>query len=154
MSVAGSNAIVDWVFLEVRDGIDNNTVVATKYALVQRDGDVVSCIDGVSPVYLSCVCPGNYYVSIKHRNHLGVMTAATMSLSATTSSYDFSDPMANVWVKPSVSPGDITNAPRHLIGNKSVRSIMGWLMTNNKLLLSLTISIRTIFFIKCIEILI
>ena len=120
MSVAGSNAIVDWVFLEVRDGIDNNTVVATKYALVQRDGDVVSCIDGVSPVYLSCVCPGNYYVSIKHRNHLGVMTAATMSLSATTSSYDFSDPMANVWVKPSVSPGDITNAPRHLIGNKSV----------------------------------
>jgi len=120
MSVAGSNAIVDWVFVEVRDGIDNNTVVATKYALVQRDGDVVSCIDGVSPVYLSCVCPGNYYVSIKHRNHLGVMTAATMSLSAITSSYDFSDPMANVWVKPSVSPGDITNAPRHLIGNKSV----------------------------------
>jgi len=120
MSVAGSNAIVDWVFVEVRDGSDYNTVVATKYALVQRDGDVVSCIDGVSPVYFSCVCPGNYYVSIKHRNHLGVMTASTMALSATTSSFDFSDPLANVWVKPSVSPGDITNTPRHLVGTKSV----------------------------------
>ena len=120
MAVSGSNAIVDWVFVEVRNGNDYNNIIATKYALVQRDGDVVSCIDGTSPLYFSCVCPGNYYLSVKHRNHLGVMTGNTMSLSAITNSFDFTNPLADVWVKPSSSPGDITNTPRHIIGTTSV----------------------------------
>jgi hypothetical protein len=55
--------------------------------LVQRDGDVVG-VDGVSPVSLIAL-PGSYYVAVRHRNHLGCMTASALALSATTTSIDF-----------------------------------------------------------------
>ncbi|WP_157816208.1 hypothetical protein [Spirosoma pollinicola] len=56
-------------------------------ALVQRDGDIVE-IDGTSAVAFSAV-QGSYYVSVKHRNHLGVMTASAVPLSVTGTSVDF-----------------------------------------------------------------
>ncbi len=115
MSVSGPDAIVDWVFVEIRSGSNFNTVVATKSALIQRDGDIVSCIDGVSPLYFSCVCPGNYYLTVKHRNHLGVMTGAPVALSSLPASFDFTEPSANVWVKPGY-PTSILNTPRHTLG--------------------------------------
>jgi hypothetical protein len=84
LGLDGIDAIVDWVLIEVRDATNPATLIATKRALIQRDGDVVSSIDGYSPVYLSSVAPGNYYISIKHRNHLGVMTNAPVAISACT----------------------------------------------------------------------
>ena len=129
MSVSGNNAIVDWVFVEVRDGANYNNIVATKYALIQRDGDIVSCIDGTSPLYFSCVCPGGYYISVKHRNHLGVMTGSLVTLGASTASFDFSDPSANVWVKPGY-PTTITNTPRKTVG--AVATMWGGDANTNK----------------------
>ncbi len=79
-SVAGNNAIVDWVYLELRTGSPGYTVVATRSALLQRDGDIVD-MDGVSPVSFP-VDAGNYHVAVRHRNHLGMMTASTISLSS------------------------------------------------------------------------
>ncbi|HOZ52978.1 MAG TPA: hypothetical protein PLU17_14025, partial [Chitinophagaceae bacterium] len=75
LSITGSNAIVDWVFLELRDAANPALVVANKRALIQRDGDIVSHTDGVSPVLFSMTSSGSYYISLKHRNHLGVMTS-------------------------------------------------------------------------------
>lgn len=86
LAITGSDAIVDWVFLELRDSISN--VVATRSALVQRDGDVVD-VDGVSAVSVS-VAPGNYYIVARHRNHLSVMTANTVALSTSSALVDFS----------------------------------------------------------------
>jgi hypothetical protein len=129
MSVSGNDAIVDWIFVEVRDGANFNNIVATKYALIQRDGDIVSCIDGTSPLYFSCVCPGNYYISVKHRNHLGVMTGNLVTLGASTTSFDFSDPSANVWVKPGY-PTTITNTPRKTVG--AVATMWGGDANTNK----------------------
>ena len=129
MSVSGNNAIVDWIFVEVRDGANFNNIVATKYALIQRDGDIVSCLDGTSPLNFSCVCPGNYYISVKHRNHLGVMTGTQVTLGASTTSYDFSNPSASVWVKPGY-PTSITNTPRKTIG--SIATMWGGDANTNK----------------------
>ena len=86
LAITGSNAIVDWVRIELRQSGSPATIAATANALVQRDGDVVAT-DGVSPVGLT-VLPGNYYVAIRHRNHLGCMTAGTLALTATTTSID------------------------------------------------------------------
>lgn len=88
LNVSGSNAIVDWVYIEIRSASNMNTVIATKNALLQRDGDIVG-VDGVSPLNLSMLTQGNYYVSVKHRNHLGVMTASPITLNYGTQSVDF-----------------------------------------------------------------
>jgi hypothetical protein len=78
----GDNSVVDWVFVELRDAADATEIIATRAALVQRDGDIVD-VDGVSTLKISTV-PGNYYVSVNHRNHLGAMTLAPVALSGTT----------------------------------------------------------------------
>ncbi|MBK9336168.1 MAG: lamin tail domain-containing protein [Lewinellaceae bacterium] len=66
----GPNAIVDWVFLELRSADTPAQVVATRSALVQRDGDVVD-VDGSSPVIFGASANQEYFLAVRHRNHLG-----------------------------------------------------------------------------------
>jgi FG-GAP-like repeat len=75
-AITGSNAIVDWVLLELRS--DTATTTIRRAALLQRDGDIVD-VDGISPVSFTAAA-GDYYIVVKHRNHLGVMTAAKVTL--------------------------------------------------------------------------
>jgi len=87
LTTTGANAIVDWVLVEIRDPNDNTSVLYTRSALVQRDGDVVD-VDGVSP--LSLPLPfGSYHVAIRHRNHLGAMTLSTVPLNGSSPLIDF-----------------------------------------------------------------
>jgi hypothetical protein len=72
-SIQGQDAIVDWVFIEIRNQNNSGHVLATRSALLQRDGDVVD-IDGTSPVYFPGLTATQAYVVVKHRNHLGVMS--------------------------------------------------------------------------------
>ncbi len=85
--LTGPNAIVDWVWLELRDATDNTLMVAGQSALVQRDGDVVN-LAGKSTLVFD-MPPDSYYVAIKHRNHLGVMSASPMPLTNVTTELDF-----------------------------------------------------------------
>jgi len=78
LEVTGDDAIVDWIFVELRHGEKEDSVIQTRAALIQRDGDIVD-VDGVSPVAFP-VLEGRYYIGIKHRNHLGVMTANPVAL--------------------------------------------------------------------------
>lgn len=90
LSTTGSDAIVDWVFLELRSGTAaSTTVVNTRAALLQRDGDIVA-MDGVSPLRFY-MPDGDYYLAVRHRNHLGFRTALPITLSATTTVIDFTD---------------------------------------------------------------
>ncbi len=87
----GDNSIVDWVFMELRSEMDSTSVIATRSALLQKDGDIVDT-DGISPVSFF-VSDGAYYVSVRHRNHLGVMTAEPLLLkTGEVTSIDFTDP--------------------------------------------------------------
>jgi hypothetical protein len=88
LAVTGANAIVDWVFVELRSATNSQQVEDSRSALIQRDGDIVD-VDGVSPITFSQVSSGSYYVVIKHRNHLGVMTQSPIALSPTTTIVDF-----------------------------------------------------------------
>lgn len=89
LSATGPNAIVDWVVLELRDATDPTLIVATKCALLQRDGDIVRT-DGTSPVQFP-VAVKDYHIAVRHRNHLGVMTAAPQRVSVATKSYDLTN---------------------------------------------------------------
>lgn len=79
LAASGNNAIVDWVVVELRSSASNTTVVASKAGLLQRDGDIVG-VDGTSPLSFNQPS-GSYYVVVRHRNHLGVMTNGTVALS-------------------------------------------------------------------------
>ena len=71
-NATGQEKVVDWVWIELRDSANPSQIVAAKSALLQRDGDIVD-ESGVSVLKFSL--PGdNYFVTVKHRNHLGVMT--------------------------------------------------------------------------------
>ncbi|MBK9336166.1 MAG: hypothetical protein IPM98_06100 [Lewinellaceae bacterium] len=73
LAISGSDAIVDWVFLELRSAVNPAQVLATRSALVQRDGDVVD-VDGVSQVTFNVGAEMEYYLVVRHRNHLGVQS--------------------------------------------------------------------------------
>lgn len=83
------NAIVDWVLVELRSEAAPNVVVATRSGLLQRDGDVVSPTDGMSVLSFTGLSGSMFYVSVKHRNHLGVMTALPVPLSGFSTLADF-----------------------------------------------------------------
>ena len=87
LSGMGNNAIVDWVLLELRSSAAPASIVASRSALVQSDGDVVE-LDGFSPVAFAVVA-NNYYLAIRQRNHLGCMTANPVALGPTTAAVDF-----------------------------------------------------------------
>ncbi|WP_435578278.1 HYR domain-containing protein [Gilvibacter sp.] len=83
-----NNNIVDWVWVELRDPTNNATVITGRSALLQRDGDIVD-VDGTTDLSLSTV-PGDYLILVQHRNHLGVLSSAPVSLAAlSTANYDF-----------------------------------------------------------------
>ncbi|MBL7984017.1 MAG: proprotein convertase P-domain-containing protein, partial [Flavobacteriales bacterium] len=87
-NVTGNDAIVDWVLVELRNSANNTQVVRTRCGLLQRDGDVVD-VNGTSPLSFP-VAAGSYFVAVRHRNHLGVMTSTARSLTSTALSIDFS----------------------------------------------------------------
>ena len=78
-SKSGADAIVDWVLIELRDAQQPAQIVARRAALIQRDGDIVD-VDGSTPVRFTNMAAGQYHIAIRHRNHLGVMTAGALQL--------------------------------------------------------------------------
>ncbi len=82
----GANAIVDWVMLELRSQHDSSKVLSTRSALLQRDGDIVD-LNGQSSVKFKKLKSDKYFFSVRHRNHLGLMSAKSVML---YTSYDLS----------------------------------------------------------------
>lgn len=104
LQLSGNNAIVDWVFLELQS--EAGSPVATRSALLQRDGDIVDT-DGTSAVTFSDMDAGNYYLVVHHRNHLGIRTANPLSLSDSPVDYDFTTALTRAGQDPTVT----SNAP-------------------------------------------
>jgi hypothetical protein len=84
-NTTGTNAIVDWVWIELRD--TNAAISASRSALLQRDGDVVD-LDGTSSLTINTPSK-SFYIVVNHRNHLAAMTRIPIALSATPTSIDF-----------------------------------------------------------------
>ncbi len=79
LSAAGNTAVVDWVLVEVRSNTAPYPVLESRCGLVRRDGKVVAANNGNAS--LKFLVQGTYRVAIRHRNHLGCMTAGTVTLS-------------------------------------------------------------------------
>ncbi len=72
--ITGPTAMVDWVLVELRDPVEPTIVLGTKSALLLRNGTVIGT-NGSDILMFDTTEAGDYYVSLKHRNHLGIMTA-------------------------------------------------------------------------------
>jgi hypothetical protein len=81
LSQAGPQAVVDWLFVECRSSSNEKTVLSAVTVLVRRDGSVVSP-SGDDIIYFWDVPEGDYYLSIRHRNHLGLMTDHVWTLTS------------------------------------------------------------------------
>ncbi len=80
--------VVDWILLELRETPAGNAVVS-KSVFLHKNGKAVT--DNASSEIINLTAPDNdYYLVIKHRNHLPVMSATTINLNKSSSTfYDF-----------------------------------------------------------------
>ena len=78
LNATGVDAVVDWVVVELRTPGAPHTVVASRPALLQRDGDVVGT-NGSLVVGFNAPA-GTYRIAVRHRNHLGVMSGVGYGL--------------------------------------------------------------------------
>ena len=106
-SVTGQNAIVDWVFIELRNKVDSTSVVATRAGLLQRDGDIVE-VDGSSCLSFPGLHVDSYFVAIRHRSHLGVMTKYAQSITQLDSMVDVTDTAMVLFDKGIIGSNDYT----------------------------------------------
>lgn len=78
--------ITDWVQVEIRD-TNKTTVVESKSCFLRDDGQIIDP-DNLDDNVALGIPPGDYYVVIKHHNHLAIMSARPLELNGITS-YDF-----------------------------------------------------------------
>lgn len=88
--------VVDWILVELRS--DETTMVAQRAGFLLSDGSVVD-LDGVSPLaFGDGLVAGDYYIVIKHRNHLAIMSAVAQPLSGASVLYDFTTGIGQAFV--------------------------------------------------------
>jgi hypothetical protein len=81
--------IVDWVLVETRSSLDPGVLVNRQAALLSKYGQLLGTnfsaeLDFGDP-------SGEYYIVIKHRNHIPVMTGNPVSLPNSENPYDFTE---------------------------------------------------------------
>jgi hypothetical protein len=92
---AGSDSVismpsdaVDWVLIEIRSDTAAASSIDTLAALLLRDGTLASPA-GSDSLEFPNLPPGEYYVVVRHRNHLPVMSAAAVDFSSGFGAWDF-----------------------------------------------------------------
>ena len=95
--------IVDWVLVELRTGTAASTRVKTRAAFLKNDGSIVD-LDGISQVKFVGVVADDYYLVVRHRNHLPIMSASAQSFSYTSSLFDFTSDINNAYGLNSMAP--------------------------------------------------
>lgn len=112
LGISGNNAIVDWAWIDLRFGqpVYPYETYAKRNVLIQRDGDIVD-MDGTSPVLLPLKA-GNCRVVVRHRNHLGVMSAEPLNLNSTPVLFDASATNSPLFSLPTPN----TDAARKVVG--------------------------------------
>ena len=102
------DGVVDWIQVQLRTSTDSASTVATRAAFVRKDG-MITDLDGYSPVSFSDIADGSYYVVLRHRNHLAIMSANPLALSTQTTLYDFSTAQTQAYGTNPMIEVDTTN---------------------------------------------
>lgn len=82
LMASGNARIVDWVVVELRQGSNPHTVVASRAGLLRRDGQVAEVDGSLNGLSFQGLSGTSFHVAVRHRNHLGVMSAGALDLAA------------------------------------------------------------------------
>ena len=81
-------SVVDWVLVTARTEPAKNATVGTAAFMLRRDGQVIG-LDGELPLLALDSLYENLYLTVYHRNHVGVMTASLVSRNSGLYKVDF-----------------------------------------------------------------
>jgi hypothetical protein len=117
--------VVDWVLIELRSQYDPYSIVSTRSAMVLRNGTIRDLNYGNFLLFKK-LRSDKYFFTIRHRNHLALMSENPVPLVNTVNSYDFSDPATPMYdLSPDLPQDDILNKSSldglhagYLLGNK------------------------------------
>ena len=83
------DGMTDWVLVELKSE-KSGPILSRQSLLLKNDGRIVEEDGATDLIGLPDVSNGDYFVIIRHRNHLGVMSSIQTSLTATNAElYDF-----------------------------------------------------------------
>ncbi|HUF09652.1 MAG TPA: choice-of-anchor B family protein [Rhodothermales bacterium] len=83
------NNAVDWVLVELRASDTDTNPVTTEAGILLRDGRIVAA--GGETLRFDGALAGSYWVVVRHRNHLAVMSSGPVDLSSGSGAWDFTD---------------------------------------------------------------
>jgi hypothetical protein len=95
LAATGPDAPVDWVLVELRQAGTPHAVLEARVGLLLRDGRVVG-VNGTMPLGF-CQPAGNYTIAVRHRNHLGCMTATAYALGQSATTVDLRSSATATW---------------------------------------------------------
>ncbi len=87
--------LVDWALMEVR-ATATGPPLAQRAVFLKQDGQMVD-LDATSPATFSTLISGSYFVVIRHRNHLALMSATTLDLTPSGTLHDFTGSQAQAY---------------------------------------------------------
>ncbi len=88
--------MVDWVLVELRSSA--SVVYARDAGILLSDGKIKD--EAGNPLVITGVAPGSYYVVIRHRNHLAVMSSSMVDCSTGTCTWNFTDAQTKAYGSP------------------------------------------------------
>jgi riboflavin synthase alpha subunit len=91
--------IVDWILVELRTGDPASPPMSTiqqRAGFLLASGAVVD-LDGISPVAFDSAAIGSYYVVMRHRNHIPIMSASLVSLNLASGLVDLTDSLSHIY---------------------------------------------------------
>ncbi|NQT24380.1 S8 family serine peptidase [candidate division KSB1 bacterium] len=81
--------VTDWVFVELRTSA-TGSAVAQRSFFVKSNGEIVDEDGSTTDLQISGVADDDYFIVVRHRNHLAVMSTAAQALDTSpTSQYNF-----------------------------------------------------------------
>ncbi len=72
---------VDWVLMEIRTGTAASTSIGYRSAFVDVNGNIINDAGATTGIGMPGIGGTDYYIVVKHRNHIGVMSSTTQTLS-------------------------------------------------------------------------
>lgn len=85
---SGISSATDWVLVELHNAQDPSQIVAKRACLLRNDGRIIEP-NGTLGVTFNNLFYGSYYIAVRHRNHLAVMSSSPVSFSPNNDLYDF-----------------------------------------------------------------